>query len=555
MGLDRAVSLPRKRTSYTLRNARVPLGCLENVEIHEFDPCVDRLALVDIEVRDGRIASIRQVSKKDRHLSQSLFGPPTIDLHGKIILPTFADLHTHIDKGHTTERSRNPDGSLSGADRSTAADAAFWDEDDVFRRMDFSVRCAYAHGTSALRTHLINMTPKQTNLTWPAFSKLREKWRGKVEVQGVSLVVLSFFRDPEAAKELADIVAKHGGLLGAAVCCAEQGGDPSDDWTTCESDRDELLDRIFTLAKERDLDLDFHTDENGNELARGLRYVAQKAIQHGYQGRVVCGHCCSLAFQPPEELEKTLAVAAEAGVTLVSLPMVNQWTQDRDHAGGRTPRWRGITLLHEARAAGVPVAIASDNTRDQFYAYGDLDMLEVFNQGTRMAHLDRPYGDWVRCVTSTPADAMGLSENGRLAPGGPADFIIFRARKYSELLSRPQLDRVVVRNGLATDAVPPDYSELDYVPVAIRSGEVPVMEVSSYDKTKSKVVPVTRLGQTGVLQMGKSFLRRANTQKMVETVVNLKQSGEWMALLLALVIAALAAIFASSYGSRWLVAL
>jgi hypothetical protein len=48
---------------------------------------------------------------------------------------------------------------------------------------------------------------------------------------------------------------------------------------------------IFTLAKERDLDLDFHTDENGNELARGLRYVAQKAVQHGYQGRVVCGHC------------------------------------------------------------------------------------------------------------------------------------------------------------------------------------------------------------------------------------------------------------------------
>lgn len=265
--------------------------------------------------------------------------------------------------------------------------------------------------------------------------------------------------------------------------------------------------------------------------------------------------CSSLAFQPPEELEKTLAVAAEAGVTLVSLPMVNQWTQDRDHAGGRTPRWRGITLLHEARAAGVPVAIASDNTRDQFYAYGDLDMLEVFNQGTRMAHLDRPYGDWVRCVTSTPADAMGLSQHGRLAPGGPADFVIFRARKYSELLSRPQLDRVVVRNGLATDAVPPDYSELDYVPEAIRSGDVPVMEVSTYDGTRSKVIPITRLGQGGVFQFGKGFMRRANTQKMVETVVNLKQSGEWMALLLALVIAALAAMFASSYGSRWLVAL
>ncbi|KAL4440630.1 hypothetical protein ABPG75_003631 [Micractinium tetrahymenae] len=200
-----------------------------------------------------------------------------------------------------------------------------------------------------------------------------------VELQGVSLVVLSF-RDEAAATALADLVAAHGGILGAAVCCAEKGADPSDDWTTCEQDRDELLDRIFRLAKERNLDLDFHTDENGNELARGLRYVALKAEQWGYQGRVVCGHCCSLAFQPPEELAKTLEAVRRAGVTVVSLPLVNQWTQDRSHEGGRTPRWRGITLLHELRQAGIPTAISSDNVRDQFYAYGDLDMLEVFTQ-------------------------------------------------------------------------------------------------------------------------------------------------------------------------------
>mgnify|MGYP001810588106 CR=1 FL=1 len=65
----------------------------------------------------------------------------------------------------------------------------------------------------------------------------------QVELQGVSLVVLSFFRDQAAAAALADCVAAHGGILGAAVCCAEKGGDPSDDWTTCERDRDELLDR------------------------------------------------------------------------------------------------------------------------------------------------------------------------------------------------------------------------------------------------------------------------------------------------------------------------
>ena len=48
------------------------------------------------------------------------------------------------------------------------------------RRMDFSVKCAYAHGTSAVRTHLINMAPKQIQLTWPCFKLLKEKWKGKV---------------------------------------------------------------------------------------------------------------------------------------------------------------------------------------------------------------------------------------------------------------------------------------------------------------------------------------------------------------------------------------
>lgn len=109
--------------------------------------------------------------------------------------------------------------------------------------MEFGLASAHAHGTAALRTHLINMTPAQTALTWPVFSRLRAEWRGRVELQGVSLVALSFYRDAEAARALADLVAAHGGALGAAVCCAERGGDPADDWTTCDRDRGELLDR------------------------------------------------------------------------------------------------------------------------------------------------------------------------------------------------------------------------------------------------------------------------------------------------------------------------
>lgn len=65
----------------------------------------------------------------------------------------------------------------------------------------------------------------------------------QVELQAVSLVVLSYFRDVAAGVALADAVAEHGGILGAAVCCSETGGHPEDDWTTCDGDRDLLLDR------------------------------------------------------------------------------------------------------------------------------------------------------------------------------------------------------------------------------------------------------------------------------------------------------------------------
>ena len=35
-------------------------------------------------------------------------------------------------------------------------------------------------------------------------------------------------------------------------------------------------------------------------------------------------------------------------------------------------RRRGVTLLHELSAHGANVAVASDNTRDQYYEFGDM---------------------------------------------------------------------------------------------------------------------------------------------------------------------------------------
>ena len=62
---------------------------------------------------------------------------------------------------------------------------------------------------------------------------------------------------------------------------------------------------------------------------------------------------------------------------------------------------------------------------------------------------------------------MGLSGVGRIAVGGNADLVLFNARNYSELLSRPQADRIVLRRGRAIDTTPPGYRELDDLVAAL----------------------------------------------------------------------------------------
>jgi len=79
----------------------------------------------------------------------------------------------------------------------------------------------------------------------------------------------------------------------------------------------------------------------------------------------------------------------------------------------------------------------------------------------RIGHLDHPFADWVRTVTATPAALMGLEDRGMLRPGAPADLVLFEGRSFSEVLSRPESRRLVIRGGRLSDASPPAYRELD----------------------------------------------------------------------------------------------
>ena len=463
-----------KTDQFWLKNAHIPVSLLTQKHSAIVSQTRDGLCCVDIEIREGLISKIRPSGISENNPDDG--SSESIDIRLGIIFPCFVDVHTHLDKGHMWERTPNLERTFNGAIDTIIMDMEkYWSPEDVHRRMEFGLKCSYAHGTKAVRTHIDALGDKQAQVGLRVFHALQAEWADRLTLQAACLVPLEYFLTPEGEK-LADFVAEVGGILGGFAPMHEE--------------LDAQLDRVFELATERGLHLDFHTDESGNPNDIALRRVALAALRHEFSGKIVCGHCCSLAVQPMSEVMETLELVKQAGIGVVSLPLCNLYLQDRDRSASQpwtepdtaennnqlfgnpkskiqnpkfpqTPRWRGVTLVHELHHYGIPVAFASDNCRDPFYGFGDHDALEVFSQSTRIAHLDSSYDQWCRAVTTTPADLMGLPDVGRIGVGLPADLIVFKARYFSELLSRPQSDRVVLRNGKPINTTLPDYSELD----------------------------------------------------------------------------------------------
>lgn len=432
--------------TYWLKNAHVPTALLP---LGSWQETRESLTLVDIYIQAGVIQQVLPALRQDSLPRQGsgttgINQGESYDLQQGMIFPGFVDVHTHLDKGHVWERAVNIDGKFDTAITTIRDDAEkYWQPEDLYRRIEFGLQCSYAHGTQALRTHL-DAFGEMGETGFRVLGELKQQWSDRLTLQAVSLVSLDYFLTP-AGDELADLVAASEGILGGAIFL-----DPG---------FEQQIDRVFTLAKERGLDLDFHVDETKDPEARSLYYVALAAIRHQFAGKITCGHCCSLTRQAPAVLAETLKVVKDAGISIVSLPMCNLFLQDREQ--DRTPRWRGVTAIQELQGAGIPVAIASDNCRDPFYGFGDHDMQEVFNQGVRIAHLDNAYSKAPGMVTAIPAAMMGLPNLGRITPGTKADLILFRGRRYSELLARSQHDRIVIRNGKPIDTTLPDYAVLD----------------------------------------------------------------------------------------------
>ena len=101
---------------------------------------------LDIGIKDNIIAKIGQ--------DLGIEAEQIIDAQGKLIIPGFVDLHTHLDKTMTSHILKNESGTLMGAIISMNEFFAKYDPEDIYQRARKAAELAISKGTIALRTHI-----------------------------------------------------------------------------------------------------------------------------------------------------------------------------------------------------------------------------------------------------------------------------------------------------------------------------------------------------------------------------------------------------------------
>lgn len=310
-----------------------------------------------------------------------------------IVLPRLTETHVHLDKCHTIERCADVGGDLTAAAAAQSKDRARWTRDDLETRMGRGLRELTHAGCGAIRTHIDwDASQDAAPLAWDVACALAAEAAAQgVMLQAAALTGVDDMADAARAEPVARQVARDGGVLGSFVLHHPH--------------RRDGIRTLFALADRFGLALDFHVDEGLDPALDGLDLIVETAREMRHEGPVLCGHACSLAARPDDDVSRLADGLVETGITVATLPTTNLYLQGR---GAGTPAQRGLTRVHELIARGVDVVVGTDNVRDAFCPIGLHDPRHSLAVAVLAAHLDPPFADYLPMITTTAQRALGL---------------------------------------------------------------------------------------------------------------------------------------------------
>lgn len=373
-----------------------------------------------IGIAGGRIAAVEP---------RPLRGRAEVDAAGQLITESFVNPHLHLCKVYTLDRvgddalAAYTGGAMGAAMTSIELASAVkdqYDESWIEPNARRAVQEAVRHGVR----HMLAFADVDTRAGLHGVKpllRLREEFRGVVDLQVVAFPQDGLLRDPGAEELVREAVE-----LGADVV----GGIP---WIEhSDEDAREHVRRMCAIAAEQGRKVAMLVDDAGDPALRTTEMLAVELLRQGLIGRGIANHARAVGTYAEPSVRRLAGLARRAGLGFVSDP----------HTGPvRLPAF----LLADL---GVRVALGQDDIEDAYYPFGRNNMLEVaFLAAHALEAVSQPAMDRIfDMVTTEAADVLGV-EGHRLDIGAPADLVVLDGSSVREALARHSPPSYVIASG------------------------------------------------------------------------------------------------------------
>ena len=378
--------------------------------------------LVDLGTLEGRIAEIGSLTGRPSHRA--------VDCGGLVLTPGLVDAHIHLDKAFLSERAPRTEGTVAEALRVTAEAKRRFTVDDIRARARRVLDQAVRAGTTAMRSH-VEIDPIVGLKGLEALTELKREYARAIDLQLCAFAQEGILRSPGTEALLERALSSGADLI---------GGCPYND-----TDAHAQIDIVFRLAREFDVDVDFHIDFFDEPEHMDVLYVAEQAVRFGWQGRVAVGHASELAGLSHDAFHRAALTLKEAGVGVIILPATDLYLMGRKDA--RHVR-RGLAPAKRLLTAGVTVAVATNNILNAFTPMGTGDLALMGYLMTAAAHMgtEGDVTDILAMLTAHPARILRLPDYG-LHVGARADLVLWETERPAEVVTTMAPRRLVVKAG------------------------------------------------------------------------------------------------------------
>lgn len=238
--------------------------------------------------------------------------------------------------------------------------------EDIVRHMSQVIENQLAQGVQALGSFIdCDSVVEDKNLK--AAQIVKDRYKGQLELKFIHQPIKGLIDavDRKWFEEAASFVDIIGGLPEVAS-----------EMKIGEDRRAEHLDILFETAKKHDKPLHIHVDQLNIPEQRDTELLIEKTREHDYAGKVVAIHCISVGAQERSYRQKIYKDLVDLDITVIACPSAwidQSWVgqQPQDIIG---PLHNAVTPAKEMIAAGVRVALGTDDIADIYKPFSDGDM-------------------------------------------------------------------------------------------------------------------------------------------------------------------------------------